>query len=230
MSHRYDELIARAMTQLAAGAGQRTASDTILGDLTAAAVQLIHGVDCADILLINKGGFHSIAPTSPIATELDEAQKRTGEGPCLDAVERDVIVRCNDLRSDGRWPQFAREAEAAGVVSVMSFRLYTQGTDSGALNLFGFQPGSFTAEPEAVGAMLATQAALTMVNGDRQRQFESALASRDLIGQAKGIIMERFNVDAIRAFELLSRVSQQSNTPVRVIAERLVRRGEDGLH
>jgi GAF domain-containing protein len=136
-----------------------------------------------------------------------------------------VIVRCDDLRNDGRWPHFARAACDAGVLRVMSFRLYTRGDDSGALNLFGSKPGSFTAEHEAVGAMLATHAALSIIAADRQDQFDSALASRDLIGQAKGIIMERFGVDAIRAFELLRRLSQESNTPVRVIAERLTSRG-----
>lgn len=96
--------------------------------------------------------------------------------------------------------------------------------DSGALNLFGFGTGSFTAEPEALGAMLATHAAISLVAANRQQQFDSALASRDLIGQAKGIIMERFDVDAVRAFELLRRVSQESNTPVKVIAARLAER------
>ena len=106
----------------------------------------------------------------------------------------------------------------------MSFRLYTLGVDSGALNLFGFGTGSFTAEPEALGAMLATHAAVALVAVNRQQQFESALASRDLIGQAKGILMGRFDVDAVRAFELLRRVSQESNTPVKEIAARLTER------
>jgi hypothetical protein len=98
--------------------------------------------------------------------------------------------------------------------------------DSGALNLYGFTPGSFTGDLEAVGAMLATHAALAIIASDGQHQFEWALASRDLIGQAKGIIMERFDVDAIRAFGMLRRLSQRSNIPVRALAERLTRRGE----
>lgn len=225
MSHRYDGLIATTMKQLTANVSDFTPLDTILGELTEAAVGLIDGVDCADVLMIRNGEFHSLAATSPVATLVDKAQKQTGQGPCLDAAERDVIVSCSDLRTDNRWPAFAQEAQAAGVLSVMSFRLYTEGADSGALNMFGFTAGSFTADPEAVGAMLATQAAVSIVAADRQRQFQSALASRDAIGQAKGIIMERFDVDAVRAFELLTRISQESNTPVRVIAERLTRRG-----
>jgi AmiR/NasT family two-component response regulator len=72
--------------------------------------------------------------------------------------------------------------------------------------------------------MLATHAAAVLIAASRKRQFESALASRDIIGQAKGIIMQRFHVDAVRAFQLLTRLSQERNTPVRVIAQELVTR------
>lgn len=225
VSHHYDESIARAMRQVAAGVKEHIPIDTTLAELTRAAVELIDGVDYADVLLISNGEFRSISPTSPIATQASKAQEQTSQGPCVDAADRDVIVRCSDLESDRRWPQFAREARAAGVLSVVSLRLYTHDADSGALNLLGAERGSLSAEGEALGAMLATQAALLMISADREQQFESALASRDVIGQAKGIIMERFAVDAIQAFELLKRVSQESNTPVRHIAERLVKRG-----
>jgi ANTAR domain/GAF domain len=233
VTHSYDDALAAAMQDLAGFAvdGRKPIEQT-LSELTEAAVQLVDGVDCAGVLLIKDGEFISVAGTSAVASTLDQAQRDTGEGPCVDAAERDVIVRCNDLRADSRWPRFSEIAISTGVLSVMSFRLYTQGVDSGALNLFGFGTGSFTAEPEALGAMLATHAAVSLAASNRQLQFESALASRDLIGQAKGIIMERFNVDAVRAFDLLRRISQESNTSVKEIAARLTERGEtatDGL-
>lgn len=225
VTHSYDGALAAAMEDLASTAVDgRQPIERTLSELTEAAVALIDGVDCAGVLLIKDGDFTTLAGTSEVARTLDHAQRDTGEGPCVDAAERDVIVRCNDLRTDSRWPRFSKVAISAGVLSVMSFRLYTKGADSGALNLFGFGTGSFTAEPEALGAMLATHAAISLVTANRQLQFESALASRDLIGQAKGIIMERFNVDSVRAFELLRRVSQESNTPVKVIAARLADR------
>ncbi|KEF94978.1 hypothetical protein K883_05163 [Mycobacterium sp. TKK-01-0059] len=227
MTHRYDEAIIAAMRRVADAAEGHDAIEKSLAQITRAAVDLIDGVDCATVLVISDGGFQSIAATSVTAMEIDQAQQRTGQGPCHDAADRDVIVRSSDLREDDRWPEFAQIARAAGVLSVTSFRLYTQGANSGALNLFGFQPESLTAESEALGAMLATQAALLILAADRQQQFESALASRDVIGQAKGILMERFDVDAMQAFELLTGLSQQLNTPVKIIAERLVRRGEN---
>jgi GAF domain-containing protein len=232
VTHSYDDALRTAMADLAGTAEDaRKPIERTLSELTEAAVALIEGVDCAGVLLIKDGEFSSLAGTSDVARALDHAQRDTGEGPCVDAAERDVIVRCNDLRKDSRWPRFSEVAISNGVLSVMSFRLYTKGVDSGALNLFGFGTGSFTAEPEALGAMLATHAAISLVAANRQQQFDSALASRDLIGQAKGIIMERFDVDAGRAFELLRRVSQESNTPVKVIAARLAERNstdEDG--
>jgi GAF domain-containing protein len=194
--------------------------DTLKG-VTAAAVELIDGVDCADVLLIRDGEFHSKAPTSDLAPAMDQVQRRTGEGPCLDATDAGII-RCDDLDDDPRWPQFAAAAVDAGVRSVLSFQLYTHGADSGALNLFGAAARSFDDESQAIGAMLATHAAIALIAANREHQFESALASRDIIGQAKGMIMLRFDVDAIRAFELLRMMSQNSNTPVRVIAAEIV--------
>ena len=112
---------------------------------------------------------------------------------------------------------------------MMSFQLYTYPRKKnagpggrGALNLFGYDRHDYTFEHRAIGAMLATQAASALIAADRETQFQSALASRDLIGQAKGIVMERFKVDATRAFQLMTKLSQDGNVPIREIAQRLV--------
>jgi AmiR/NasT family two-component response regulator len=97
----------------------------------------------------------------------------------------------------------------------------------GALNLFGSRPGAFGHEDEALGAMLATHAAFALMAQNKERQFQSALASRDIIGQAKGMIMERFKVDSVRAFQLLTAMSQNSNTRVVEVAAEIVERGPD---
>ncbi len=103
-----------------------------------------------------------------------------------------------------------------------SFQLYTHRGGAGALNLVGSAPRAFTQEAEAFGAMLATHAVLALCVANTRDQFFSALASRDHIGQAKGIIMERFNIDAVQAFELLTELSQDTNTPIRELAERVI--------
>ena len=204
--------------------GDRDASDLqdTLASVTAAAVDLIRGVDYADVLLIDEGRFDSVAPTAPIVKELDAIQERLDEGPCLQAAVNDSVIRCTDLRNDSRWPRFAAEATKLGIYSMLSFQLYTRHQGTGALNLLGTTARAFPPEAEALGAMLATHAAIALSAANTREQFHSALASRDHIGQAKGIIMERFNVDAVQAFEMLKRLSQESNTPIRDLAERVI--------
>jgi GAF domain-containing protein len=221
----YAEVLRHTMAELT----ERFAHPTDIGDtlhsVTASCVELVDGVDSADVLLMCGGDrFESVAATSQLAVAIDALQQRFSEGPCLDAGAGEAMVVCNDLREEPRWPRFAAAAVAAGVRSVMSFQLYTYDRRMGALNLFGTRADAFTAESRPVGAMFATHAAVALIADDERLQFRSALASRDVIGQAKGMIMERFNVDAVRAFELLARVSQDSNTRLAEIAEELVSR------
>jgi transcriptional regulator with GAF, ATPase, and Fis domain len=222
----YAEVLRLAMAQLTKKFARPSDIDDTLKSVTASCVDLIDGVECADISLIAGADlFRSVAATSQLAVDIDDLQQRFREGPCVDAAVGNSIILCNDLREETRWPRFAEAAAAAGVHSLMSFQLFTHNALMGALNLFGLKPHAFTTEFEAVGAMLATHAAIALIADDVRLQFHSALASRDTIGQAKGMIMERFNVDAIRAFELLTKLSQDSNTRVADIAAELVSRG-----
>jgi GAF domain-containing protein len=216
-----DELVLRAMADLTRPIAEETPLDLTLAAVTGAAIRLIPGIDYADVMLLDKGTVESVAPTHPLVSDLDGLQLRLQEGPCVQAALHDEVVRCPDLAHDERWPQFARVAVNAGVRSMLSFRLYTHRNGSGALNLLGRSPQSFGHEDLLVGAMLATHAATAVLATNKQRQFESALASRDLIGQAKGMLMERFNVGAVRAFEMMTTLSQETNTPLRLIAKRI---------
>jgi hypothetical protein len=200
---------------------------TLIG-VTAAAVRHIRGADSADILILAPPeGYESIAATSPLPARLDEFQHDFNEGPCLDAAIGQPLVRCDDLRSDSRWPRFSKSAIQAGVHSVLSFQLYTYGTRRAAMNLLGFERNAFTMEAEAYAGMIATHAATALIAHNKELEFQSALASRDVIGQAKGMVMERFGINAVQAFELLVRLSQNSNTRVADIAAEVVARGPD---
>ena len=149
----------------------------------------------------------SSTKTDPTAEELDDVQQRLQQGPCIQAALGDPLIRCTDLRSDPRWPEFASAATKLGIYSMLSFQLYTHRSGVGALNLLGREPHTFTQEAEGLAAMLVTHAAVALSAVNTRQQFDSALASRDHIGQAKGILMERFGIDAIRAFELLTKLS-----------------------
>ena len=110
----------------------------------------------------------------------------------------------------------------AAVLSGLSFKLYSADRASGALNLFGFQPAKWDADAESVGSVLAAHAAAALVATQRELQLQAALLSRDQIGQAKGIIMERYGVDAVRAFEMLLQLSQEGNVKLIDVARRVI--------
>lgn len=207
-----------ALTQTFDG---RAHAEEVLSRVTTAAVDLIGGVDCADVVVIERGHFRSLAPTSDVVLALDAAQQDTGQGPSLDAIDGRTVIRSHDLRTEPRWPYFAQIATTAGMHSVLSYRLDTHSAKTATLSFFGSKPEVFGMDSQALGATLAAHASIALITDDRQHQFESALASRDVIGQAKGMIMERFNVDAIRAFEMLRKISQNSNTPVNDVARSL---------
>jgi GAF domain-containing protein len=195
----------------------------VLGDVTTAALQLIPGVDVAGVLLVKKGGeFESLGDTNGLAGQLDQLQHDFGEGPCSDAALKQTIVRSDDLREEPRWPKYAPAAVQLGVLSSLSFKLYTSDRTAGALNLFSFTAGVWDTEAETIGSVFAAHAAAAIMAGRHGQQMQSALSTRDRIGQAKGIIMERYGVDDIRAFELLRRLSQESQSKLVDIAERVV--------
>ena len=219
-----NEALASAMLTLTTPFSRPIDVEHTLTRVTAAAVHLVDGVDYADVMLREDGEFRSIAPTATVVSDLDGVQMRHRQGPCLEAAQVDSVVRSPDLRREHRWPEFCAAAIELGVYSILSFQLYThhRGCGSGALNLLSTRTNAFDVGAETTLAMLATHAAITLIAADKDTQFQSALASRDVIGQAKGIIMERYKLDAGRAFALLVKLSQDSNTPLRSVAQRLV--------
>jgi transcriptional regulator with GAF, ATPase, and Fis domain len=217
-----DLAIASAMHELAEAFSMPIDVEQTLTRITAAAVYLVDGVDYADVMLLDGDEFRSIAPTAELMTDLDRLQMHHQQGPCLEAAEVGSVIRSTDLRLERRWPVFAAAAMELGVYATLSFQLYTHHHGSAALNLFSSKSHAFDIHAETTLAMIATHAAITLIAADKETQFQSALASRDVIGQAKGILMERFKLDASRAFALLAKLSQNSNTPLRLVAERLV--------
>ncbi|CAN5824954.1 GAF and ANTAR domain-containing protein [soil metagenome] len=222
MSERNHELAFR-MAELARSVAGPRGVDEVLREVTAAAIELIPGADAAGVLLVGKAGkFESLAGTSGLPHELDELQIKHQEGPCLEAAVDALIVRSDDFHTETRWPNYTRDALELGVQSGLSFKLYTAERTAGALNLFGFEANVFNSESEAIGSVLAAQAAAAILASRRDEQLQSALMSRDLIGQAKGVIMERFNVDDARAFAMLRELSQSGNTKLVEIAQQVL--------
>jgi GAF domain-containing protein len=215
--------LAMRMAELARTLAMPRDTEEILSGVTTAAKELIPGVDAAGILLVGRGGsFESVAQVTDLPPRLDELQMKFGEGPCVQAALDDVVVRTDDFRKETRWPKYAPACVEIGVLSGLSFKLYTAERTAGALNLFGFRPNVWDSDAETTGSVLAAHAAAAVLAHRQEEQLKSALSTRDRIGQAKGIIMERYKVDDVQAFEMMRRLSQDSNKKLTEIAQQVI--------
>jgi hypothetical protein len=161
-------MLRRTMAELGYLCSETTDIAVTLERIAEASVELIDSVHYADILMISHhGDYRSVASTAQLAMVVDSSQQRLHQGPSVDAANNDTVVVCNDLRHDQRWPSFAALAVAAGMAGMSSFPVYTGGSRSVTLNLFGLEPNAFSAEAQAVGAMLATHVALAFLVHDR---------------------------------------------------------------
>lgn len=215
-----------AIAELARGlhGSEHQQLDDVLATVLAAAVDNVPGAEFAGITVTtNRDSLRSHVATDPLVAVHNGIQVTHQEGPCLHAAWDQPIVRVNDLTAEHRWPKYALDAVSQTPFrSIVSFRLYTANETLGSMTLYSRTPHAFTPEAEEIGELYAAQAAVAWAVTERNVQFRSALASRDIIGQAKGMIMERFDIDAAQAFSLLRKLSQDSNVPLATIAAELV--------
>ena len=198
--------------------------DTVLSELTESAVTAVPGAQYAGITVASREGkVRTASSTNRYPTLLDDIQQRHDEGPCLSAAWEQHMIRIDDMMTEHRWPAYCSAAiEETPIRSIMSFQMFADHQNMAALNFYAERPNAFDDDAVELGLIMATHTALAWNLVRRNQQFQSALASRDIIGQAKGMVMERFKIDAVQAFELLKRLSQNSNTPVAVVARQLV--------
>ena len=171
------------------------------------------------------------AASSPLTDNLDRLQIEANEGPCLDASTQGATFYAHDLADDERWPRFGPRAVAAGVRCVLSYALLAE--QPSALNLYAHLPAAFGATDRAQGQLFATLARLALesaqeraADDQRAANLTDALRTREVIGQAQGILMERERITADQAFDVLRRASQRMNVKLRSVAETLVETGE----
>ena len=213
-----------AMGELARALQHEHASEhATLDAVTAAAVGAVPGAEHASISLVVRGKtVESRAATDPLAERMDARQTELGQGPCLDAVWEQESVHIPNMAAESRWPRFTAAAVEAGIGAMLCFQLFVADAKLGALNLYASRAGAFDEEARFTGLMFATHAAVAITGARQEETLSAALAHRDIIGQAKGIVMERFHLDAPRAFALLTRLSQTENIKLRDIATQLV--------
>ncbi|MDJ0392909.1 GAF and ANTAR domain-containing protein [Rhodococcus sp. G-MC3] len=204
--------------------GARTSLDETLDTVAKSAIELIPGADHACITVIAGRDRTVMATTDDVATDLCRYQFELGEGPTEREIWQIDTVVADDLSDEQRWPSFADSARARGVQSMAAFQLFADAGNRslGVLLVFSDQVGAFDPDALGVGSALASHAAIAVLGARDEQHFRTGLASRDIIGQAKGMLMERFSIDAVEAFTLITTLSQQENRPLRDIAQALV--------
>jgi hypothetical protein len=210
--------------------GAEDVEDTLLR-LTVLATQMVAGCDVASLSLLRGERLETVAATEEVARRLDAWQYEDGEGPCVDSARAQDCTYVADLVDDTRWPVFSRlAAEEFGRGSVLSCQLtrVDQPDDrTGALNMYARRPDAFTESDGLVGLLLAAYAGALVDAAKDRADLHRALASRDVIGQAKGILMARRGLSDQEAFDELVQVSQRLNIKLREVA-RLVSDGSTG--
>ena len=209
--------------------------DAVLLRIAQTAVSTVVGCEMASITLSEQGVYRTAATTHAAAAGVDQAQYDAQEGPCLDAVETPIVYA--QSFPDLRWPTLASRPVDMGAHSAASYRLAaanlaTAGT-GGSLNTYGIAPDAFSDEAQQVGLILAAHASMA-AGAARERghlqdvaeQLNQALLTRDVIGQAKGILMERLKLTPEEAFDALRHSSQRLNEKLRAVAFTLAETGE----
>jgi GAF domain-containing protein len=198
----------------------------VLNRVVDVAVSEVPGAEMAGVTIIGRDGAQTPAATDPLVEQIDAQQYATGEGPCLDAASAEPVVRSGDLAWENRWPAFAPRAVELGVASILAVQMFVDAGAVGALNLYAKRPAAFDADAEHIAVPLAMHAAVALVASRTEAGLRIALSSRDVIGQAKGILMERFRVSADEAFGLLIASSQHTHRKLREVADQLAVTGE----
>lgn len=197
------------------------------------AVVSVDGCEVAGVLVADADSvLTTLAASSAVGSALDDVQVAADRGPCLSAARDGTSVYAEDLLDDDRWPEFAAAAVAADVRTVLAYALSTG--RPAALNLYGRSPDAFDGSARAQAVLFATLARLALESANERARDDArasdlgeALRTRELIGQAQGILMERERITGEQAFEVLRRASQHLNIKLREVAITLVETGQD---
>jgi len=220
--------LALALAEVAESMTGPTELDETLQVITRCTVDTIPGIVEASISVTTKDGeIKTLAPTGPMVIRADHLQYELGEGPCLHAALEEPVVAVNDLAADPRWPDFGPKAAALGFGSQVAFQFRAMPHVRGALNLYAVEPNAIDQDSIHLGSMFAGQVAVAMGWARQDQTLTEALATRNVIGQAVGIVMERYKLDSDRAFAFLTRLSQTSNTKLNLIATALVNQANE---
>ena len=197
--------------------------------VTELAAQAIPGAAGAGVTLVDDRGKRSMAASNSLVEQADALQYRLDAGPCLTSARDRISVRVDDVTTETRWRSWCADAREVGVRSMLSVPLVAAGACIGAIKVYSAEPMAFDDRAEHLLELFAQQAAILLVNtltlADARRtnlQLTDALENRDIIGQAKGILLAQGAADDRAAFAILVAASQRENTKLHTVARRVV--------
>lgn len=223
------EELATSLAHMARDLITQESVNSTLDGIVAHAVDMIDGCEAASIVVLNRNRqLSTLAATNEVGPESNRIQTKLGEGPCFDVADRkQEVLRIADMgASEKRWPHYVPQACALGIGSMMGFLLRTTRENLGMLNLYSSKPEAFTQRSEKVGWVFASHAAVAFASARNDAQLHEAIATRQGIGEAMGVIMNRYKVSRGQAFELLKKSSQHRNVKLREVAQEVVETGE----
>ena len=215
----FNRALAEAARKMQGEPDAQEAMDTAVRMATA----IISGCDMAGVSIVHSDGVDTPATSHDELRQADEYQYTLSEGPCFDALREQDTIISHDLADDERWPTWGPHiAGELGMHSILSYQLFSDGPVIGALNLYGAERSAFTSDDLYDGLALAAHVAVALAAAQQVEHLKTAIASRTVIGQATGIVMERFDLDAETAFRVLGRLSSQQNVKIRALAQQVV--------
>jgi GAF domain-containing protein len=217
---------AQSTAEAARTINQHRSLDDTLQTIVDVACNSVPGFDQVGISTLEKtGNIQTRAFSGDLVLPLDKVQYGLGEGPCSAALQGTEVVSISTLRNEQRWPQYVPRARAAGVRSQMAVKLYLDQGTLGGINFYSTISDDVTPEAIALGRLFATHSAIALGHARERDTLNEGLQTRKVIGQAIGILMERYDMNEDRAFAFLVRASSHSNIKLRVVAQKLVDQG-----
>ncbi len=198
--------------------------DETLHSILGSALESIKGFDRASLLVSVKGEVAGRSWSDGVAEQLDALQARLRQGPAVDVIDGPQTILVADLAHEQRWPRYVPQALQLGAAAQLSARMQFDRTATlGSLNLYASAEPVFDDEAESLAEVFAAQAAVAIGGAAVVTNLTEAMESRKIIGQATGILMERFRIDEAHAFAYLRRESSHRNIKLRDIAAEITR-------
>jgi len=207
----------------------RESISTAVELVTTLAVATMPGTSGAGVTLVDQAGKRTTAASDPVVEQADLLQYELDEGPCLTAAAQRRVVRIDDLRTESRWPRWREAVLGLGLRSVLSAPLIAGQESIGAIKVYSRDVAAYQNQAEHLLVLFAQQAAILLANVQSLHEaqqlsahLKEALINRDVIGQAKGVLIAQGAPDEESAFRMLIEASQRSNRKLHEVARELV--------